>query len=822
MKQKRNNLNKLQNENEVLNQSQNKQTKIDRLKGDMVSLINKLIDSIKEYNKVSQTNNINANQIFSYYEEEQQQIQNLFNDIINNGQYQRVSELYEENNILSKLIEQLKENSNSSLQNLQLFFDDAKLIVQNIRTERQKELKENKQNLNIRETASNISINSGKFGSMNFQSQFNKYYIKLKESLNDLAEFNYIIEGIDTNSANYFNNIKENMNKELNNLYNFINNFKDNNKSNILPLSPDIDQGNKTTRNNNTNLNMEFENLKIMNQIKTKQIKQLTMQLNRLKMQNNSNVNIEDSKKIKYLNTDINDSLRKKSIKEKDNRAKLLYNKVQKKQIDANTNYDNIQRIMKEKDNQILNLQQLLSTYEQNENNLNKQLDDLNNQFKNKIGQYEKQIILLKNKLAKNNNNNPKIKGEKKQDIIQDNNLDMMKNDSNIISLNNKNMNLIKIIKQQKATINGLQNQIIIFKNQIDQYDQMNKKQLEEMNNSIFKNNKIIEQKDELIKKLREKKEIQNSQININMSNQTNNNELLLLKLENEKLKKDISMLQLPQNNNNLRNGNNISSLYNTNTQELQQLNIGLIEENNSLKLKNKQLESKIQLLTTNNEQLQNLNDNLKNQIVNLEQEIEKKKNEIDGLQAFINKLQSKLDVEDMNEPKSNSTKKERKNTALIEQENTKKIQKYLDLLNKANKDINDLQKKNKELQFKLEDKQVQEELSGFRTEEANFSNYEEEFDLRKMVNGTKEKNRSEDINIDYPGMQGVKDRNKELKKKMNMLIEQVKILIANVNINSKIKPQINQICQLMRIPAQNIQMIISGKNKKKALGLFE
>ena len=815
-------MNKLQNENEVLNQSQNKQTKIDRLKGDMVSLINKLIDSIKEYNKVSQTNNINANQIFSYYEEEQQQIQNLFNDIINNGQYQRVSELYEENNILSKLIEQLKENSNSSLQNLQLFFDDAKLIVQNIRTERQKELKENKQNLNIRETASNISINSGRFGSMNFQSQFNKYYIKLKESLNDLAEFNYIIEGIDTNSANYFNNIKENMNKELNNLYNFINNFKDNNKSNILPLSPDIDQGNKTTRNNNTNLNMEFENLKIMNQIKTKQIKQLTMQLNRLKMQNNSNVNIEDSKKIKYLYTDINDSLIKKSIKEKDNRAKLLYNKVQKKQIDANTNYDNIQRIMKEKDNQILNLQQLLSTYEQNENNLNKQLDDLNNQFKNKIGQYEKQIILLKNKLAKNNNNNPKIKGEKKQDIIQENNLDMMKNDSNIISLNNKNMNLIKIIKQQKATINGLQNQIIIFKNQIDQYDQMNKKQLEEMNNSIFKNNKIIEQKDELIKKLREKKEIQNSQININMSNQTNNNELLLLKLENEKLKKDISMLQLPQNNNNLRNGNNISSLYNTNSQELQQLNIGLMEENNSLNLKNKQLESKIQLLTTNNEQLQNLNDNLKNQIVNLEQEIEKKKNEIDGLQAFINKLQSKLDAEDMNVPKSNSTIKERKNTALTEQENTKKIQKYLDLLNKANKDINNLQKKNKELQFKLEDKQVQEELSGFRTEEANFSNYEEEFDLRKMVNGTKEKNRSEDINIDYPGMQGVKDRNKELKQKMNMLIEQVKILISNVNINSKIKPQINQICQLMRIPAQSIQMIISGKNKKKALGLFE
>ena len=89
------------------------------------------------------------------------------------------------------------------------------------------------------------------------------------------------------------------------------------------------------------------------------------------------------------------------------------------------------------------------------------------------------------------------------------------------------------------------------------------------------------------------------------------------------------------------------------------------------------------------------------------------------------------------------------------------------------------------------------------------------------MVNGARDKNRSEDINIDYPGVQGIKDKYKELLQNMNLLEEQVKILISKINCNSKIKPHITQICQLMRIPAKNIQLIISGKDKQKALGLI-
>ena len=136
-------------------------------------------------------------------------------------------------------------------------------------------------------------------------------------------------------------------------------------------------------------------------------------------------------------------------------------------------------------------------------------------------------------------------------------------------------------------------------------------------------------------------------------------------------------------------------------------------------------------------------------------------------------------------------------------------------------KKIYSLKDKNKELRFKLEDKLAEKELSGYRTEDVNYSNYEEEFDLKRMVNGAKDKNRSEDINIDYPGIQILKDKHREVLQNMNMLEEQVKILLCNISCNNKIKPQVTQICQLMRIPSKNIQLVIAGKDKKKALGLI-
>ena len=67
-----------------------------------------------------------------------------------------------------------------------------------------------------------------------------------------------------------------------------------------------------------------------------------------------------------------------------------------------------------------------------------------------------------------------------------------------------------------------------------------------------------------------------------------------------------------------------------------------------------------------------------------------------------------------------------------------------------------------------------------------------------------------------------MKDKYKDLFQRFNMLEEQIKILILNININNKIKPYIKQICQLLRISTKNIELILGGKEKKKALGLID
>jgi len=808
-------------------QANNPKPKMNLISGESVALINGLIESIKEYYQVSLSNNSDANNIFLFYKEEEQKVQNLLNEIINNNQYQKINEVFDEFNIMNKIIVQLQDNSNSFIQNLNLFFEDAKIIIKKIREQRQRQITENNSKMNDEKHLKTNSLRQMELDS-NSMTQINQLYIQILQSLNKFADFNYIIEGYDSDSAKYYSNLQDFIKKDLHALFNIINQNKTS-KTSIFTA----EHNGTRSKSIGKDLNREIARLKKLNLSKDVKINQLMIQFNNLKTNYTEGNNIN----FQHLNTDGNEKSKirelEKIINDKDMKLRALTNRLK------TTRLDNIENTIAEKDSEIFNLKQQLSIYEQNELKFNKQLDDLNNQFQNKSMQYERQINILKNNLSKYiNNNNQQLlqknnfnmdnntisRSDNNLNLNFQNNLEDIKNQysSNLGVGNNKNMNLAKIIKQQNITINKLQKEILSYKNQIVQNEQLNKRKIEEMNNNIYKNNKIIEQKEEIIKKLREKIEIPNSQININMSNQSNSNEIILLKLENEKLQKEIALLKLsPQNN------NNINSLYTNNFKELQQLNIKYMEENNSLKIKIAQMDQEINQLTSKNEELNQLNNQQKDKISDLDAEITKKKEQIEVMQDFIAKLQFKLENQDFIVPRTRSDSKvQKKDSGLSKDPNevyTKKIENLLDLLNKANKDISLLQNKNKELQLKLDDKNAEEELSGFRTEDNNFSNYEEEFDLRKMINGAKDKNRSEDINIDYPGMQGVKDKNKELQQRMNMFIEQVKILISNINCNNaKIKPQINQLCQLMRIPAKNIPLIIAGKKKKQILGLVD
>ena len=832
------------NTNQMINKSfQNRNPKspkpqMNLLNGELVSLINGLIESIKEYYHVSLSNNSDAKNIFLFYEETDKNIQMLLNDIINNNQYQKLTELLDKINLINKIIFQLRDNSDSCLQNLRLFFDDAKLIFQCIRGERQKQLLEKK--------SSNANLNGQNNTPFNpnLITQITNLHKQLLKSVQKFSDYDYIIETTGDNSIiNDYQNLQNNIKKDLNTLFNLIQNLENiiiNNRISLNSFLTD-ESNNKSSKSLGKNIENEIEKLKKMNIVKDNKIRQLMLQINNLAINKTERSNPNNNYNI--LKTEGNENSRIKKLEQiildKDNKLQSLINQINMKKIGNDLNNGNMQNLLEEKNKEIFNLKQQLNIYEQNEQNFNKQIDNLTNQFQNKRLQYEKEIFTLRYNMAKNINDsqgniniNKTIgsKSENNQNLKFLKNPDNINNDyiAQITSLNNTNMNLTAIIKKQKTIIAGLQKEISNYKAKLAQYEKLNKNQIEQMNNNIYKNNKIIEQKDELIKQLREKKDIPNSQININMSNQANNNELIHLKIENEKLKEEINLLKLTQSNNLINNNNeNMNLLYNNNFQELQQLNIKLMEENNSLKLKVANIEKNPNLLTTNGE-FNNLYEQQKETIERLESEVNKKKEEIGGLQDFIAKLQSKLENSNFYPPvpKAHSTSKIQKNAQgaknNMNDDYTKSLKKLIDLNNKANKEIEILKNKNKELQYKLEEKQVEEELSGFKTEDVNFSNYEEEFDLRKMINGAKDKNKSEDINIDYPGMQGVKDKNKELQQRVNMLSEQVKILISNININNKIKPQINQLCQLMKIPPKNIQLIIAGKNKKQNLGIID
>ena len=144
---------------------------------------------------------------------------------------------------------------------------------------------------------------------------------------------------------------------------------------------------------------------------------------------------------------------------------------------------------------------------------------------------------------------------------------------------------------------------------------------------------------------------------------------------------------------------------------------------------------------------------------------------------------------------------------------------KILTELNDANKKISRLQGEIKTLKGDLSKKEVKFENIFSKTEEQNLSNYEEEYDLKKILIGAAEQNNTEDINIDYPGIQGLQEKFSETKKKYDTIVEQIKSFLSQLTINMKIKPYVSQICQIIGFSPEQINLIVTNsKNKKEIL----
>lgn len=982
--------------NQNLLQSQETKTKYDLIYDDeFVSLINRLNESIKEYYKVTKNNITDASSVLSFYEDQGKSIQELLEQIMNQSGSVEINDMVEQFSKINDIMTQLQINAFSNEKNLNLFFEDAKILFRKMKMKRKQKIIELINN-NI---DANISINKKNILNDSFSNSFNKVesnflkknkilqeqmsykkinvdnkntkpntrfllsisniYLKINRLINKFTEFDNLINKMNNEAFNKYNNLQNSIKKELDSLMNIIKNNVNNNITNNIIY----DDQNRRSRSIPNGISKEFENLKQIRQINEKKIEQLNYELNNYKinLENlknlnkiSANLNSDYETKIRELqinnnNLTINLMKAEQLIKEKDSLILSYQSNLKKANNNNNINNNlNSEDSMNLKDPQIMQLQQQINIYKNNENLLNEQIANLNNKFQIKINEYESKlslnndknsslsrIIIKKNQdVLKLQNENNKYKSEIQQlkktinsqiPIEYQNEIQRLTNDinnyQNIIyqyenkinelsqskSMNlnnkinnnrfsdnlsmqkkfeilnremqlkeseyiNKNVKNGKIIEELKKKLTQLEKEILNYQKKEKYYEDNNNKyikQIEDMNNDILHTNKILEQKDELIKKLNEKKSDQISNNNLNLQlqkekkeyqfqleqmqkkyiavkelleeknsnnniNDNNNNENLKMKLidiqlENDKLRKQIEEFSSSLKNNKNINGNEVL------------LKDKIISGSGNL---NNDLMTKIDELTLENKKY-------KENITKLENDINKKNEELEGLKNVIFKQQNQLEKKDdefqkqkkeiirnissinfhgnegninntePNRDKNNMKQNKDKSVDAQKDQNTIIINNLLDKLKDAEKKIYTLKDKNKELRFKLEDKLAEKELSGYRTEDVNYSNYEEEFDLKRMVNGAKDKNRSEDINIDYPGIQILKDKHREVLQNMNMLEEQIKILLCNISCNNKIKPQITQICQLMKIPAKNIQLVIAGKDKKKALGLI-
>jgi len=141
--------------------------------------------------------------------------------------------------------------------------------------------------------------------------------------------------------------------------------------------------------------------------------------------------------------------------------------------------------------------------------------------------------------------------------------------------------------------------------------------------------------------------------------------------------------------------------------------------------------------------------------------------------------------------------------------------------LKKVKEENEKIRKKNMALISQLEEKEINHYYYDAKSEDAKKSNYEEEFDLRKMAKGAKDKNRSQDLNIDYPGIQTVKEKYRELDFYYNSLEGLVKKLLLTIQVNPKNKTYVTELCRLVGFESETTNKILNNKNKNSLQILF-
>ena len=568
-----------------------------------------------------------------------------------------------------------------------------------------------------------------------------------------------------------------------------------------------------------------------------KENKQLKESIEEMKMRNlkngfknNSEQNLNSKKNI---NNNIDNQTQKSEIDELKNKMAVLQKYFSKKQAE-NKDLNNQLNILKKKlveekkilSNKNLELSQNLINKQNELISLQKENYNKNNEITNLKGvisqrnsdnaahiskdEHEKIISNLKSKIKELESNiekNKNIQLEKYQqlsslqneltekDVLiqeQNNNLEQIK--TQLFSLEVENKNLLNTIETLNKTISSKEND----DNIINLNEQL--KEQKNLNNNLNDELTKIKNDNELLKNkvISSEKKISLLKVNSDMNEEQSNSieqlkgEIQSLKFENEKLNYQYNQLK-----ENL--GIDGEDKFNKQNQEIE----GLKQLIQKLQKEREKGDSEISNIKRENEKM-------KNQIIRLSETLP---NEYNELQKQYQALEIKYKLLKKNNPNINTPNKSKTEDKQVE----KLSQEVADL----KKEIEQLKKKNNELIAQLEDKEIKKNFYDNRSEDANKSNYEEEFDLRKMAKGARDKNRSQDINIDYPGIQTYKEKIRELEFYYNSLETLVKKLLLTIQCTPKNKTYVTELCRMVGFDLEMTNKIVTNKNKNSIFGLF-
>ena len=523
---------------------------------------------------------------------------------------------------------------------------------------------------------------------------------------------------------------------------------------------------------------------------------------------NNNNNMLEDlSKENKLLKEEIENKEKKyENLEKKYNELKETNNSMEKNQnIINNKNNENIIKLKEEINN-----------------NKNK-ITLLENQLKNKEKEYKLKVIdydKLKNELSIKTNEFEQLKN-----VIDE---EKNKYDKNI---SESNKNTSKVVDKLNNEIDELKNDINKYKLQINEQDKIIKDYKDKINSNKNKNNN-----DEIIIE-NLKNEKKNLQINIDKTNNELNNvkkelsqkddEYYLLSNENNHLKALIKEYK-SQLKEEKENNSKIEELKSKNSQNIEKLNLQASQIGNYLqtinekdelikKLKSNyleddritQFENDIKQLQEKNRLLLEENKDLKQSKVTLiqstSQQMVKNNQSLNEYMEKVRELeQEKLLLESqLEESKKQSMRVNNSVNFLYEEENIR----YKNEIENLKKKIKNLEKENQLL--KVVNEELKKKIDNLKKKEDgkcltmsnNLSNFEEEYDVYDLANNAKEKNNSEDMKIDFPGLNDINTKYIELKKNIDESKELIKEIISSSQCEDPdIQQKVQRVCEILEI----------------------